>query len=162
MAVAAPRIYASNLTIGLLRVSGEVDDHGEAVRHKSPSDGGTDATGCACNDRGSRTPEFREYDRQPQLRYGQHQRQSSCRSTSDEQRNIRCAKPIPSSPRNGLLDQRRSGACDEWPRALANLIDSGHTIPTILITAYPNDADRHRAWTMELPATSASLLMKRV
>jgi len=26
-----------------------------------------------------------------------------------------------------------------------NLIDTGHTIPTILITAYPNDADRDRA-----------------
>jgi FixJ family two-component response regulator len=26
-----------------------------------------------------------------------------------------------------------------------NLIDSGHPIPTILITAYPNDADRDRA-----------------
>jgi FixJ family two-component response regulator len=26
-----------------------------------------------------------------------------------------------------------------------NLIDTGHAIPTILITAYPNDADRDRA-----------------
>jgi FixJ family two-component response regulator len=26
-----------------------------------------------------------------------------------------------------------------------NLIDTGHKIPTILITAYPNDADRDRA-----------------
>ena len=26
-----------------------------------------------------------------------------------------------------------------------SLIDTGHTIPTILITAYPNDADRDRA-----------------
>jgi FixJ family two-component response regulator len=26
-----------------------------------------------------------------------------------------------------------------------NLIDTGHTIPTILITAYPNDADRDHA-----------------
>ena len=52
------RVYASNLTIGLLRISGEVDDHGEAVRHKSPSDGGTDATGCACNDRGLSIGEF--------------------------------------------------------------------------------------------------------
>jgi FixJ family two-component response regulator len=26
-----------------------------------------------------------------------------------------------------------------------NLIDTGYTIPTILITAYPNDADRDRA-----------------
>lgn len=26
-----------------------------------------------------------------------------------------------------------------------NLTDTGHTIPTILITAYPNDADRDRA-----------------
>jgi CheY-like chemotaxis protein len=26
-----------------------------------------------------------------------------------------------------------------------NLVATGHTIPTILITAYPNDADRDRA-----------------
>jgi FixJ family two-component response regulator len=28
-----------------------------------------------------------------------------------------------------------------------HLIDSGHTIPTILVTAYPNDVDRIRALT---------------
>jgi FixJ family two-component response regulator len=28
-----------------------------------------------------------------------------------------------------------------------HLIDSGHAIPTILVTAYPNDADRIRAFT---------------
>ena len=56
--------------------------------------------------------------------------------------------PISSHPlvsRNGLPDRRRPYACHDRIELYRHLIDAGYAIPTILVTAYPNDADRLRA-----------------
>jgi FixJ family two-component response regulator len=43
-----------------------------------------------------------------------------------------------------------------------NLIDAGRAIPTVLVTAYPNDVDRPAPWTRGSFVTFTSQLMNSI
>ena len=51
----------------------------------------------------------------------------------------------PRLDRNRLPDRRRPYACDDRGRTLRTPHRGGYAIPTILVTAYPDDVDRARA-----------------